>query len=83
MFREIPVIARAPCHKPNHTDFEKRSVGCQSGCKKYQDYMAKPDATNEVKRQNAIGASFAADNIYRKRSALKHTEAGRAALAQR
>lgn len=80
---DIPVAAKAPCYKPGHGDCAERHVGGQSQCEKYRKYRAKLDATNEVKRQNAIGASFAAENIYRRRNALKHTEAGRAALAQR
>ena len=83
MFFEIPIVARPPCHKRGKEDCPDRRVGCQGTCKKYLAYRKVLDAAREERRKNSIGASVAADSIYRKRHSLKYTEAGRNALSQR
>ena len=43
MKSQLPVLVRAPCHKPGKGDCEKRTVGCQSKCETYQEYRRKLD----------------------------------------
>lgn len=51
MKSQLPVLVRAPCHKPGKGDCEKRSVGCQSKCEIYLEYRRKLD---EIRKKEDI-----------------------------
>ena len=83
MFFDLPVSHRPPCHPPGKPDCPKRIVGCQPKCEKYQKFRAKIDAESKAKEQERVFWELTSGSIYSKRNTLRHTEAGRKALAQR
>lgn len=75
-------MIKPPC-KTNGTDCPNRAVGCQSRCEKYLAFRKKLDEANERKKIYRISADITNEAIYANRRRLKHTEAGKRALAQR
>lgn len=76
------MIPRAPCMKDG-IDCDKRYVGCHAHCEAYQSFRAEMDKVNAERQRQNFGADFACDMIWRDRQKLKHTAAGKRALAQR
>ena len=73
---------KPPCRK-NGVDCPNRCVGCHATCKEFADYRAGIDADNAVRDKVREAEDIVNRTIWRKRHSLKHTAAGRNALAPR
>ena len=78
MYFGIPIYRPSPCK-----DCADRQVGCHAKCEKYLAYRTELDAAREQRDKERISADVAYHSIYRNRSTLKKTDAGRRALAAR
>ena len=73
-----------PCKESRDSpDCPHRAVGCQALCEKYLAFRAERDKLSEERKKEYIAWDYNASAIYRKRHALKQTDAGRKALSKR
>lgn len=72
-----------PCRQPDGSDCPNRAVGCHGKCDKYREFRAECDRIKAEREKEWLGIEYAKSAIWRKRTMLKCTEAGKNALRQR